>query len=41
MQQAVWPVMNKTTPYVLLWGGALAVWAPIFWKILQHAVRAR
>ncbi len=32
-----WPVMEQTTPYVLLWGGALAVWAPIFWKLRHRA----
>jgi serine/threonine-protein kinase len=32
-----WPVMDKTVPYVLLWGGALAVWAPIFWKLRHRA----
>lgn len=36
-QQAVWPVMATTTPYVLLWGGALAIWAPIFWKLRHRA----
>lgn len=35
--RTVWPVMEKTTPYVLLWGGALAVWAPIFWKLRHRA----
>ncbi|MEN0110641.1 MAG: serine/threonine-protein kinase, partial [Planctomycetota bacterium] len=35
--QPVWPAMTKTTPYVMLWGGALAVWAPIFWKLRHRA----
>lgn len=35
LQREAWPVMQKSTPYVLLWGGALAVWAPIFWQ-LRH-----
>lgn len=35
LQREAWPVMQTTTPYVLLWGGALAVWAPIFWR-LRH-----
>ncbi|MEQ8849362.1 serine/threonine-protein kinase [Botrimarina sp.] len=35
VMQPVWPIMTTTTPYVLLWGGALAVWAPIFWR-LRH-----
>ncbi|TWU00693.1 Serine/threonine-protein kinase PrkC [Botrimarina colliarenosi] len=37
VMQPVWPVMKTTTPYVLLWGGALAVWAPIFWKLRHRA----
>lgn len=36
-QQVAWPFMATTTPYVLLWGGALAVWAPIFWKLRHRA----
>lgn len=35
VMQPTWRVMTTTTPYVLLWGGALAVWAPIFWR-LRH-----
>lgn len=30
-----WPVMAEAWPYLLLWGGGLAVWAPIFWA-LRH-----
>jgi serine/threonine-protein kinase len=37
LMQPEWPVMKTTTPYVLLWGGALAVWAPIFWKLRHRA----
>jgi serine/threonine-protein kinase len=29
--------MKETTPYVVLWGGALAIWAPIFWKLRHRA----
>lgn len=36
-QRVDWPFMAQTTPYVLLWGGALAVWAPIFWKLRHRA----
>lgn len=36
-QQPVWDIMKETTPYVLLWGGALVVWAPIFWKLRHRA----
>lgn len=37
VQQPVWPIMKTTTPYVLLWGGAMGVWAPIFWKLRHRA----
>ncbi|MEO1496456.1 MAG: serine/threonine-protein kinase [Planctomycetota bacterium] len=37
IQQPVWEVMSTTTPYVLLWGGAMGVWAPIFWKLRHRA----
>ncbi|MGL4513786.1 MAG: bifunctional serine/threonine protein kinase/MFS transporter [Lacipirellulaceae bacterium] len=37
VQQSVWPIMTKPTPYVVLWGGALAIWAPIFWKLRHRA----
>ena len=36
-QREAWDVMATTTPYVLLWGGALAVWAPIFWRLRHRA----
>jgi predicted Ser/Thr protein kinase len=35
LQQQTWPTMAKPWPYLLLWGGGLAVWAPIFWA-LRH-----
>ncbi len=31
------PQMNQPLPYVLLWGGGLAVWAPIFWAVRCRA----
>lgn len=37
LQQDAMPFMSTTTPYVLLWGGALAVWAPIFWRLRHRA----
>ncbi len=30
-----WQVMAQPWPYLLLWGGSLAVWAPAFWA-LRH-----
>ena len=30
-----WPVMTKPWPYLMLWGGSLAIWAPTFWA-LRH-----
>jgi serine/threonine-protein kinase len=35
LQRDHWPAMGKPWPYLLLWGGGLAVWAPIFWA-LRH-----
>lgn len=32
-----WPLMDFHLPYVVLWGGALAVWSPIFWKLRHRA----
>ncbi|QDU91736.1 Serine/threonine-protein kinase PrkC [Pirellulimonas nuda] len=29
------PAMAQPWPYLLLWGGGLSIWAPIFWK-LRH-----
>jgi serine/threonine-protein kinase len=37
LQQDRWPVMTSPYPYVLLWGGGLAVWAPIFWALRRRA----
>jgi serine/threonine-protein kinase len=31
------PLFESPLPYVLLWGGGLAVWAPIFWAIRRRA----
>jgi eukaryotic-like serine/threonine-protein kinase len=32
-----WPECARPWPYLLLWGGGLALWAPIFWK-LRHRI---
>jgi serine/threonine-protein kinase len=32
-----WPVLAESWPYLLLWGGGLAVWAPIFWALRHRA----
>jgi serine/threonine protein kinase len=32
-----WPVFAEHWPYVVLWGGGLAVWAPIFWALRRRA----
>ena len=32
-----WPVMQSPLPYLLLWGGALSVWAPTFWRLRYRA----
>jgi serine/threonine-protein kinase len=32
-----WPSLQAPGPYLLLWGGALAVWAPTFWTIRRRA----
>jgi serine/threonine-protein kinase len=32
-----WPECAKPWPYLLLWGGGLAIWAPIFWKF-RHRI---
>lgn len=36
-QRAVWPQMTTPIPYLLLWGGGLAIWAPFFWKLRHRA----
>jgi hypothetical protein len=35
--QGEWPECAKPWPYLLLWGGGLALWAPIFW-MLRHRI---
>jgi serine/threonine protein kinase len=35
LKRFAWPVMGEAWPYLILWGGGLAVWAPIFWA-LRH-----
>ncbi len=37
LQRSDWPVFGNHWPYVLLWGGGLAVWAPIFWALRRRA----
>jgi hypothetical protein len=37
LQSTVWPACARPWPYLLLWGGGLALWAPIFWK-LRHRI---
>ncbi len=32
-----WIGFDRPEPYLLLWGGGLAVWAPIFWAIRRRA----
>ena len=32
-----WPQMATPVPYLILWGGGLAIWAPIFWKLRHRA----
>ena len=36
-QVATWPQMQTPLPYVLLWGGGLGVWVPIFWSLRRRA----
>jgi len=31
------PIMQEPLPYLILWGGGLAVWAPIFWAIRHRS----
>jgi serine/threonine-protein kinase len=37
LERRDWPVMGQSWPYLLLWGGGLAVWAPIFWALRHRA----
>jgi serine/threonine-protein kinase len=32
-----WPACARPWPYLVLWGGGLALWAPIFWR-LRHRI---
>ncbi len=32
-----WSSVAERWPYVLLWGGGLAIWAPIFWALRRRA----
>ena len=31
-----WPAMRTVWPYLLLWGGGLAVWGPTFWALRRR-----
>ncbi len=35
--RAEWPECARPWPYLMLWGGGLALWAPIFW-MLRHRI---
>ena len=37
INREAWPAMNTPWPYLALWGGGLAVWAPIFWSLRRQA----
>ncbi len=37
LRQDTWPAMKTPWPYLTLWGGGLAVWAPIFWSLRRRA----
>ncbi len=37
LQQARWPSTSTVWPYLALWGGGLAVWAPTFWAVRHRA----
>jgi len=37
LMQNTWPAANRPWPYLLLWGGGLAVWAPTFWALRHRA----
>jgi serine/threonine-protein kinase len=36
-QQDRWPITREPLTYALLWGGGLAIWAPIFWTIRRRS----
>jgi hypothetical protein len=31
-----WPELDRPWPYLALWGGGLAIWAPIFWTLRRR-----
>jgi serine/threonine protein kinase len=37
LRRDVWPWMETPWPYLVLWGGGLAVWAPIFWELRRRS----
>ena len=37
LRRTEWPVMQSHWPYLVLWGGGLAVWAPIFWAVRRRS----
>ncbi len=37
LQQVAWSAASEPWPYLALWGGGLAVWAPIFWAVRHRA----
>ncbi|QEG33611.1 serine/threonine protein kinase [Bythopirellula goksoeyrii] len=37
LERTNWPVMAGPWPYLALWGGGIAVWAPIFWALRHRA----
>ncbi len=37
LERTRWPAMAGPWPYLVLWGGGLAIWAPIFWALRHRA----
>ena len=37
IRRETWPAMNTPWPYLAVWGGGLAVWAPTFWALRRRA----
>ncbi len=37
LRRTAWPVFDEHWPYVLLWGGGLLIWAPIFWALRRRS----
>lgn len=35
--RGAWPLMGQHAPYLILWGGGLAAWAPIFWQLRRRS----